>query len=100
MTLTGLALDAATKTPIVLLRDPSGRRQIPIWIDHYQAHNIMAGIKESSTQRPLTHDLMVSLLKAGGLYLDRVIIHSIEEKIFVKNLNKMLKVWQADFEVS
>ena len=38
MTVAGIALDAATRSPIVLLRDPSGRRQVPIWIDQAQAH--------------------------------------------------------------
>ena len=33
MSVAGIALDAASRSPIVLLRDPSGRRQIPIWID-------------------------------------------------------------------
>ncbi len=82
MSVSGLALDASNKTPIILLRDPSGRRQVPIWIDHAQAHNIMAGIQSPIPSRPQTHDLMISLLNAGGLSLDRVIIHTIEEGAF------------------
>ncbi len=45
MRVAGIALDAASRSPIVLLRDPSGRRQVPIWIDQAQAQNIMAGLK-------------------------------------------------------
>ena len=30
MSVAGIALDAASRSPIVLLRDPSGRRQVPI----------------------------------------------------------------------
>ena len=41
MSVAGIALDAASRTPMVLLRDPSGRRQVPIWIDQAQAHNII-----------------------------------------------------------
>ncbi len=78
----GLALDASTHSPIVLLRDPSGHRQVPIWITHEQAHNIASGYKQAQAAPPLSHDLMVSLLIAGGLHLDRVIIHSIEESSF------------------
>ena len=82
MSVAGIALDASSRTPIVLLRDPSGRRQIPIWIDQAQAHNIMAGLQGASPPRPLSHDLMAALLVAGGLELDRVIVHAIEDSKF------------------
>ena len=55
MSVAGIALDASSRTPIVLLRDPSGRRQVPIWIDQAQAHNIMAGLQGDSPPRPLSH---------------------------------------------
>ncbi len=82
MSVAGLALDASSRNPIILLRDPSGRRQVPIWIDHAQAHNIMIGFQEKNPQRPLSHDLMIALLEAGRLKLERVIIHSIEANAF------------------
>ena len=82
MSVAGIALDAASRTPIVLLRDPSGRRQVPIWIDQSQAHNIMAGLQGSEPPRPLSHDLMAALLIAGGLTLERVIVHAIEDNTF------------------
>ena len=82
MSVAGIALDAASRSPIVLLRDPSGRRQVPIWIDQAQAQNILSGINGEQPPRPLSHDLMVSLLRAGGLSLERVIIHAIEDNTF------------------
>ena len=82
MTVAGIAIDSSNHSPIVLLRDPSGRRQVPIWIDHEQAHNIVAGFKQSNRDKLLSHDLMISLLKAGHLRLDRVIIHQIEMSSF------------------
>jgi bifunctional DNase/RNase len=82
MRVAGIALDAASRSPIVLLRDPSGRRQVPIWIDQAQAQNIMAGLSEQAPPRPLSHDLMAQLLEAGGLTLERVIIHTIEDSTF------------------
>ncbi|MCP9774139.1 bifunctional nuclease family protein [Cyanobium sp. WAJ14-Wanaka] len=82
MRVAGIALDAASRSPIVLLRDPAGRRQVPIWIDQAQAQNILAGLADETPPRPLSHDLMATLLEAGGLQLDRVIIHAIEESTF------------------
>ena len=82
MSVAGIALDAASRTPMVLLRDPSGRRQVPIWIDQAQAHNIMSGLQGGAPPRPLSHDLMAALLVAGGLELERVIVHAIEDSTF------------------
>ncbi len=91
MHVAGIGLDAASRSPIVLLRDSSGRRQVPIWIDQAQAQNILAGLSDETPSRPLSHDLMVSLLEAGGLRLDRVIIHTIEASTF----RAVLKLSQA-----
>lgn len=82
MRVAGIALDAASRSPIVLLRDPSGRRQVPIWIDQAQAQNILAGLNGEKPPRPLSHDLMVSLMEAGEISLDRVIVHAIEDNTF------------------
>jgi bifunctional DNase/RNase len=82
MRVAGIALDAASRSPIVLLRDPSARRQVPIWIDQAQAQNILAGLNGVKPPRPLSHDLMVSLMAAGQLTLEKVIIHAIEDNTF------------------
>ncbi len=82
MSVAGIALDAASRSPIVLLRDPSGRRQVPIWIDQAQAQNILAGLSDQKPPRPLSHDLMAALLETGGLRLERVVIHAIEDATF------------------
>jgi bifunctional DNase/RNase len=82
MHVAGIALDAASRSPIVLLRDPAGRRQVPIWIDQAQAQNILAGLGQDRPPRPLTHDLMASLLEVAELRLERVVIHAIEDNTF------------------
>lgn len=92
MRVAGIALDAASRSPIVLLRDPSSRRQVPIWIDQAQAQNILAGLGDEPPPRPLSHDLMVALLDAGDLDLERVIVHAIEESTF----RAVLKLSRAD----
>ena len=96
MSVAGIALDASSRSPIVLLRDPSRSRQVPIWIDQAQAHNIMAGLNDTPQPRPLSHDLMASLLDAGGLKLERVIIHAIEDSTF----RAVLRVCDHDSEAA
>lgn len=94
MSVAGIALDASSRSPIVLLRDPSRSRQVPIWIDQAQAHNIMAGLNDTPQPRPLSHDLMAELLDAGGLRLERVIIHAIEDSTF----RAVLRLCESDHD--
>ena len=91
MSVAGIALDASSRMPIVLLRDPSGRRQVPIWIDQSQAHNIMAGLQRTNHRVPQPRPHGRS---AGGrrLELERVIVHAIEDSTF----HAVLKLRQND----
>lgn len=82
MTVAGIALDAITKSPIVLLKDPSDRRALPIYIGQDQARAIIQALENQTPPRPLTHDLMVNLLEAWELTLERIVIHSLQDNTF------------------
>ncbi|MBK4729796.1 bifunctional nuclease family protein [Oxynema sp. CENA135] len=82
MKVAGIALDAATRSPIVLLRDAADRRALPIYIGQDQAKSIISALENHTPPRPLTHDLMVNILEEWGLELDRVIIHSLQDNTF------------------
>lgn len=89
MKVAGIALDAATRSPIVLLRDTEDRRALPIYIGQDQARSIISALESQKPPRPLTHDLMVNLLEEWQLTLDRVIIHSLQDNTFYAVLTVM-----------
>ncbi|MCC5896341.1 bifunctional nuclease family protein [Sodalinema gerasimenkoae] len=82
MKVAGIALDAATRSPIVLLRDASERRALPIYISQDQARSIISAIEQQTPPRPMTHDLMMNILDAWDLTLERVIVHALEDNTF------------------
>ncbi|MFW6357647.1 MAG: bifunctional nuclease family protein [Chroococcales cyanobacterium] len=82
MRVAGIALDAVTRSPIVLLKDGSERRALPIYIGQDQAKAIIGALERQKPPRPLTHDLYVNTLEAWGLKLERVIIHSLQDNTF------------------
>jgi len=82
MRIAGIALDAVTRSPIVLLKDASDRRALPIFIGQDQAKAIISALERQTPPRPLTHDLIVNMLEAWGMTLDRVIIHSLQDNTF------------------
>jgi len=82
MKVAGIALDAITRSPIVLLKDGLDRRALPIYISQEQARAIMGGIESQKPPRPLTHDLLVNILETWNMTLERVIIHSLQKDTF------------------
>jgi bifunctional DNase/RNase len=92
MTVAGIALDAATRAPIVLLRDTTERRALPIWISQDQARAIMFALERQAPPRPLTHDLLVNLLNQWEMTIERIVIHSLQDSTFYA----LLKVKRGD----
>ena len=67
MTVAALTLDPTTKTPIVLLKDPDNKLNLPIWIGLLEAGSIATELEGIKSQRPMTHDLLRNMLgELGG----------------------------------
>ncbi|MCY7394316.1 MAG: bifunctional nuclease family protein [Leptolyngbyaceae cyanobacterium CAN_BIN12] len=86
MKVAGIALDAVTRSPIVLLRDFTERRALPIYIGNDQAKAIINAIENQAPPRPLTHDLLVNMLEAWDMTLERIVIHSLQDNTFYASL--------------
>jgi len=81
-----LGLDKSSNTPVVILREVEGERMLPIWIGPAEASAIameLAGIKFS---RPLTHDLVSTIVGSLGSELVRVLITRVEENTYFASL--------------
>jgi uncharacterized protein len=82
----GVRVEMPSHQPIVLLREVSGDRYLPIWIGAVEATAIAFAQQGVVPPRPLTHDLMKDLLEATGNNLDEVHITEVKEGIFYANL--------------
>ena len=82
MRVAGIALDAVTRSPIVLLKDGSDRRALPIFIGQDQAKAIIGALEQQKPPRPLTHDLISNIFEVWGMKLEKVIIHSLQDNTF------------------
>lgn len=82
MKVAGIALDAASHNPIILLKDSSERRALPIFIGQDQAKAIISALEKHNPPRPLTHDLIADILDTWDLQLDKIIIHSLKDDTF------------------
>ncbi|CCH47456.1 bifunctional nuclease family protein [Pseudodesulfovibrio piezophilus] len=81
----GLALDEHSKSPILVLKDESGRA-LPIWIGAMEAMAISTAINEVPFPRPMTHDLLVNTISSLGGSVTRVEVTDIENGTFFAEL--------------
>lgn len=82
MKVAGIALDAVSRSPVVLLRDTADRRALPIYIGQEQAKSIIGALENQTSPRPLTHDLLVNFLDEWSMALERVVIHALKDNTF------------------
>jgi uncharacterized protein len=82
MKIRGLMMDPVTNMPIVILKDVSGNSVLPIWVGIYEANAIALEIEKVSTQRPMTHDLIKSLLLGLNTGIKKVVVNELKEDTF------------------
>ncbi|MGB3763568.1 MAG: bifunctional nuclease family protein [Ornithinimicrobium sp.] len=82
----GVRVEMPTNSPIVLLRERDGQRYLPIWIGAPEATAIAYAQQGVEPPRPLTHDLMVTMIADLGHHLEQVQITAMRDGIFYASL--------------
>jgi len=77
-----LLVDPSNNTPVVLLKDRTSRRAMPVWIGEGEAMAIAFGLQTEEFPRPLTHVLMTRVIEGLKASVDRVIIKSYEDATY------------------
>ena len=84
--LVGVRVELPANQPIVLLKEKTGTRYLPIWIGAVEATAIAFALQGVETPRPLTHDLLVDVLEELGIRLDSVHVTELREGTFYAEL--------------
>ncbi|HHX47721.1 MAG TPA: bifunctional nuclease family protein [Brevibacterium sp.] len=82
----GVRVEMPTNQPIVLLRERDGDRYLPIWIGAAEATAIAYVQQGVEPPRPLTHDLIVNVLRDLGHEISAVRIDSLVDNVFFATL--------------
>src|SRR6516162_4449654 len=82
MKIRGLMMDPVTNMPIVILRESDSETVLPIWVGVYEANAIALEIEKVSTPRPMTHDLIKSLLLGLHTALRKVVVSELRDDTF------------------
>jgi bifunctional DNase/RNase len=82
----GVRVELPANQPIVLLKETSGDRYLPIWIGAVEASAIAFEQQGVRPSRPMTHDLLRDVIGALGAQLDAVHITDLRDGIFFAEL--------------
>ena len=67
---------------VVVLEEVDGPRLLPIWIGPAEGNAIALFLSQTPFPRPVTHDLLLNILKAFQIKVSRVIITELKESTF------------------
>jgi bifunctional DNase/RNase len=81
-----LGLDRTSNTPVLILREMEGDRVLPIWIGPGEASAIAMQLADMKFSRPLTHDLLASVISGLGGNLIHVVITRVAESTYFAEL--------------
>jgi bifunctional DNase/RNase len=82
----GLIMDQISKSPVMVLKALNEKKVIPIWIGLNEANAIALELENVSSPRPMTHDLMKSIMANLEAVLAKVIITDIVENTYYAEL--------------
>jgi len=83
----GVRVEMPSNQPIVLLREVGGTRYLPLWVGAAEASAIAFAQQGVIPPRPLTHDLMKTLIEEIGTPLLSVVLTQVKDGIFYSELN-------------
>jgi len=67
---------------VVLLEEIDGNRLLPIWIGRGEGESILIKLQGVQLPRPITHDLMVNIVKRCDSVIKKVVITDLQENIY------------------
>lgn len=82
----GVRVEVPSNTPMVLLRERSGQRYLPIWVGAPEATAIAYAQQGVEPPRPLTHDLALTIVERLGAGVREVVITAMDEGVFYAEL--------------
>ncbi len=87
MTIDSIRVSLMNYQRVVILKEKAADRYLPIWIGLAEADAIAVKLQDIAVPRPLTHDLLTSVLKALGAVVDYIIVNDLRNDTFYAKIN-------------
>lgn len=87
MVISALVVDSLSNSPIVILKEIDGERTLPIWIGLLEATAIASELKGIKFSRPMTHDLLKSVLELIDVKVNRVEVFDLKKDTYYASIH-------------
>lgn len=87
MKVAGVTLDPVSNAPIIILKDSKDEKTLPIWIGIFEASSIAIKLEGIHTPRPLTHDLLRSVIESLNAKVVRIVINDLKDNVFYAKIH-------------
>jgi bifunctional DNase/RNase len=82
MTIESIRVSLMNYQRVVILKEKAADRYLPIWIGPAEADAIAVRLQEVSVARPLTHDLLRSVIDTLGAQVNCIIVNDLSNDTF------------------
>ena len=72
---------------VVILKEREAARYLPIWIGVFEASAIARRITGVTPERPMSHDLMVSILNQLKVSLRRIVVTGLSSEVYYAHMH-------------
>lgn len=72
---------------VVILKEKSADRYLPIWIGPFEANAIALKITGQSPERPITHDLMLTAMTEFDMVVKRIVVTALDGQVFFARMH-------------
>ena len=86
MELSRIIISEVNDQQVIYLKEVDGDRMFPILIGIFEATSIDRRVKHYHSPRPLTHDLLVSIVESMGAEIQDVVISELKEHTYFARL--------------
>lgn len=94
----GINLDVLTNQPVIILKDLGANRYLPIWIGQFEATAILMEVQGIHPSRPLTHDLLKTIVDTLNAQITRIVINDLKEGTFYAQIHLSMNSSQLQID--
>lgn len=87
MTIESIRVNLMNYQRVVVLREKDSDRYLPIWIGPAEADAIAVRLQEVAVARPLTHDLLMSVIEALGARVQSIVVNDLNNDTFYARIH-------------
>jgi len=98
MTIDSIRVSLMNYQRVVILKEKESNRYLPIWIGPAEADAIAVKLQNVELTRPLTHDLLQSVITTLGAAVDYIVVNGLKDDTFYANLALSIDGMKLDID--